>query len=256
MQLVDRLVLEFPDSSRSTLRKWLKGGRVLVDGQVVKEPHRPCTQDEKVTLKEKQKFLDLDIEVLYEDRDLVVVNKPEGLLSVATAYQEEETVHGVLKKHYPRVFPVHRLDRETSGVMVMALNEEAKEGLKEQFHSHSIQREYRAIIRGKLEGTGTWSCRLKEDANYFVRPHPKGALAITHYKSFEMRGKTTIANFTLETGKKNQIRAQALEAGHPILGDLKYGNTPAQRLYLHACHLAFLHPLTGKMMTFHSPPEF
>lgn len=256
MNLLEKLTLEYPDSSRSTLRKWLKGGRILVDGKKVQEPHALIEDNAQVTLKEKQKFLELDIEVLYEDRDLVVVNKPEGVLSVATAFQENETVHGVLKRHYPRAFPVHRLDRETSGVMVIALTEEAREGLKEQFHDHTIDRKYVAIVRGKLEGEGTWECRLLEDKNYFVRPHPKGALARTHYKVLNTRGKTSAVEFTLETGKKNQIRAQSLAAGFPIMGDQKYGDTASGRLHLHAEHLAFDHPITGKKMFFTSPTPF
>lgn len=255
-QLLERLTLEFPDSSKSTLRKWLKAGRIEVDGQKILEPHYEVDEKTQIHLRDKQKFLDFDIEILYEDRDLIVINKPEGVLSVATAFQSEETVHGVLKKEFRRVFPVHRLDRETSGVMVMALSEEAREGLKEQFHTHSIHREYRAIVRGKLEGSGTWKCRLLEDGNYFVRPHPKGNLAITHYTVLNSRGKTTAIQFILETGKKNQIRAQSLAAGYPILGDQKYGDTSSGRLHLHAYGLDFIHPITSKKMSFKSPVPF
>ncbi|MCP5504532.1 MAG: RluA family pseudouridine synthase [Chlamydiales bacterium] len=255
-QLLERLVLEFPDSSKSTLKKWIKAGRIRVDGQKALEPHQEVSEQALIRLMDKQKFLNLDIEVLYEDRDLIVVNKPEGILSVATAFETEETVHGVLKKEFRRVFPVHRLDRETSGVMVMALSDIAREGLKEQFHTHSIHREYRAIVRGKIEGSGTWKCRLLEDANYFVRPHPKGDLAITHYTVLNNRGKTTALQLILETGKKNQIRAQALAAGYPILGDQKYGDTSSGRLHLHAYALDFIHPVTHKKMSFKSPVPF
>ena len=254
--LLERLVFEFPESSRSTLRKWLKAGRIIVNGKKILEPRFQVEEDAIITLKEKQKFLDLDIEILYEDRDLIVVNKPDGVLSVATVFQAEETAHGVLKKLYRRVFPVHRLDRETSGVMVFALSEEAREGLKVQFHTHSIHREYHAIVRGKVEGSGTWKCRLLEDANYYVRPHPKGDVAITHYTVLNSRGKTTAIKFVLETGKKNQIRAQSLAAGFPILGDQKYGDTASGRLHLHAYGLDFIHPVTKKRLSFKSPVPF
>lgn len=254
--LLERLELEFPDSSKSNLKKWLKAGRIEVDGKKVVEPHMEVTEEATIRLKEKQKFLDLDIEVLYEDRDIIVVNKPEGVLSVATAFQSEETVHGVLKKEYRRAFPVHRLDRETSGVMVIALTDEGREGLKDQFKLHTIYREYRAIVRGKLEGSGIWKCCLLEDQNYFVRPHPKGDLAITHYTVLETRGKTTRIQFILETGKKNQIRAKSLAAGFPILGDQKYGDSSSGRLHLHAYGLDFIHPTTKKKMSFCSPVPF
>lgn len=255
-QLLERLIVEFPDSSKSTIKKWIKGGRIQVDGKKILEPHAFISTEALICLTDKQTFLDLDIEVLYEDRDLIVINKPEGVLSVATAFETKETVHGVLKEKFHSVFPVHRLDRETSGVMVMALTNDAREKLKEQFHTHSIHREYRAIVRGKLEGSGTWKCRLLEDANYFVRPHPKGDLAITHYTVLNNRGKTTALQFILETGKKNQIRAQALAAGYPILGDQKYGDTSSSRLHLHAYALHFIHPTTQKKMSFTSPVPF
>ncbi len=254
--IIERLVLEFPDSSKSTLKKWLKAGRINVNGKKVLEPHIEVEENATITLREKQKFLDLGIEVLYEDRDLIVINKPEGVLSVATVFQSEETAHGVLKKEYRRVFPIHRLDRETSGVMAFALSEKAREGLKVQFHTHSIHREYRAIVRGKVEGSGTWKCRLLEDANYYVRPHPKGDVAVTHYTVLNSRGKTTAIQFILETGKKNQIRAQSLAAGFPILGDQKYGDTSSGRLHLHAYGLDFIHPVTKKKMSFKSPVPF
>ncbi|MCB1114955.1 MAG: RluA family pseudouridine synthase [Chlamydiia bacterium] len=254
--LIDQLILTFPDSSKSTLRKWLKAGRIVVDGKKVVEPHVEVSDEAVIALKERQKFIDLDIEILYEDKDVVVVVKPEGVLSVATAFQSEETAHGALKKEYRRVFPVHRLDRETSGVMAFALTEEGREGLKEQFHTHSIYREYRAIVRGRIEGSGTWTCRLLEDQNYYVRPHPKGEVAITHYTALETRGKTSLIKCILETGKKNQIRAQCLAAGYPILGDQKYGDTSSGRLHLHAYGLDFIHPTTKKPMSFRSPVPF
>lgn len=253
MKILDKLPTVFPDSSKTTLKKWLKFGRIMVDGKVVTDPRLEVTNESKIALKRKQTLLELDIEVLYEDADLVAVSKPEGLLSVATAYEQEQTVHGVLKKHYSEVYPVHRLDRETSGVMVFALSKQGREGLKGLFFHHSIYREYRALVKGKLTGSGTWKSRLKEDANYFVSPHPEGDVSITHYKALNQKG---LVKFTLETGRKNQIRAQALEAGHPIVGDLKYGKTKGSRLFLHAYRLEFIHPVSGKKMAFKSPVPF
>ena len=255
-ELIDQLILKFPNSSKSTLKKWIKEGRILINGQKKKKPHLEIDQIDTITLERKPTFLDLSIEVLYQDRHLIVINKPEGVLSVATAFQSQETVHGVLKKSFRHVFPVHRLDRETSGVMVMALAKEAHSRLKMQFQAHSVYREYRAIVRGKMEGTGTWESRLLEDAQYFVRPHPKGELAITHYTVLNHRKKTTAVQFVLETGKKNQIRAQACAKGCPILGDQKYGDTSNQRLHLHAYALDFIHPVTYKKMSFRSPIPF
>ena len=253
MKILEVLPSVFPDSSKATLKKWLKHGRILVDGRVVRDPQAMIREGAKIALKKKQTFLDLEIQVLYEDTDLIVVSKPEGVLSVATAYERESTVHGVLKALYSEVYPVHRIDRETSGVMVFALSKKAREGLKELFFHHTIYREYRAIVKGKLLGEGTWKSRLKEDANYFVKPHPDGDLSITHYKALNEKG---YVKFTLETGRKNQIRAQALEAGYPILGDQKYGGLTSRRLFLHAYRLEFVHPITRKKLAFKAPVPF
>ena len=255
-QLIEQLILKFPNTSKSTLKKWMKGGRILVNGQKKTHTDQMVSEIDTITLRKKQTFLDLSIEVLYQDRTLIVINKPEGLLSVATAFQAEETAHAVLKKKFRRVFPVHRLDRETSGVMVFALSKEGREGLKTQFQMHTVYREYHAIVRGKLDGTGTWESHLLEDAQYFVRAHSQGQLAITHYTVLQQRKKTTAVQFVLQTGKKNQIRAQAFEKGYPILGDQKYGDFPNKRLYLHAYALDFTHPITGKKMSFRSPTPF
>ncbi|MEM8727642.1 MAG: RluA family pseudouridine synthase [Chlamydiota bacterium] len=255
-QLLERLLLTFPDSSKSTLKKWLKAGRIRVDGARVSEPRLEVDEKASIRLTDKQRFLDLNIEVLYRDRDLIVVDKPEGVLSVATAFETKATVHGVLKKGFRSVFPVHRLDRETSGVMVVALSEIGRQGLKEQFHSHSIHREYRAIVQGKITNSGSWKCRLLEGADYFVYHHPQGKLAVTHYTVLNNRRKTTALRLILETGRKNQIRAQAAAAGYPIVGDRKYGNRSIGRLRLHAYALGFIHPVTHKKMAFKSPVPF
>jgi len=254
--LLNRLMLQFPNSSKSTLKKWIKIGRIEIDGKKFLNSHFEINEKTPIRLIHKQKFLPLDIEVVYKDQDLIVVNKPEGVLSVATAFESKQTVHGVLKEKFRQVFPVHRLDRETSGIMVMAFSETAHKRLKAQFHAHSIYREYYAVVCGKLKGSGTWKCRLLEDTNYFVRSHPRGDLAITHYTVLKTYKKTTAIQFRLETGKKNQIRAQALIAGYPILGDQKYGLTSSNRLHLHAYALDFIHPATGKKMIFKSSIPF
>lgn len=256
MFLLERLEKEFPDSTKSTLRKWVKNGRVAVNGTTTTLPHQEIKENAEITLKNKTKVLPLGIKILYEDRDLIVIDKPEGVLSVATAFERELTAHSVIKRERRNVFPVHRLDRETSGVMVFALTAAARDGLKKQFRDHSIHREYLAVVLGELKGTGTWKHTLLEDEAYFVRPHPQGELAITHYKALTVRPKTTLVRFTLETGKKNQIRAQALAEGFPILGDQKYGKSEKGRLHLHAHKLEFIHPTTGKRLHFKSDAPF
>lgn len=260
--VLDLLAKFFPDSSKATLRSWIGEGRVYIDEVQVKSAKHPVLKGQKVAMGEKTRLVDNHIPVLYEDRSIIVIDKPIGLLSVSTAFEKEETAHGYLKrKYYPRpVYVVHRLDQETSGVMVFALSEQSLEQLKKKFAAHDIQRRYTALVEGKIASrSGSWKSYLHENANYVVKvveDPDEGELAVTHYEVKDSDRTYTLLELTLETGKKNQIRVQCQHAGHPIVGDKKYGSkcNPLKRLGLHAHYLAFAHPITGKPMSFASPP--
>lgn len=255
--LLDVLSTKFPDSSNTSLRDLLKHRRVLVDGALVTH-NLKLTDNQDVTVLPKRRFVE-GVTTLYADDHLIVVDKPEGLLSVATDFEEKKTLHAMLKKVYPSVWPVQRLDRETSGVMVFGLSFKAKEGLKAQFMEHAIYREYRALVDGDFRGKGTWKHNLYEDASYVMKVSPDGSEhAITHYESLQSGKRSSRVKFVLETGKKNQIRIQASHMGHPIVGDKKYGSKNAflRRLALHAHRLEFIHPISQKRLTFISPVPF
>lgn len=261
MLLLESLALLSPNSSKNTLRSWIKEGRVQVDRRVIKLPNKEINAGQLVEVGQRKKFIQQDIEILYEDNDLVVIDKPSGLLSVSAAYEKGDTAHAVLKNHFhpKRVLIVHRLDQDTSGVMVFALNETACTGLKKLFAAHDIQREYAAVVEGKMfEGEGTWESYLLEDKNYYVHETDDpdvGEKAITHFKIKKASKKYTWLLLKLETGKKNQIRVHCQAAGHPVVGDRKYGATsnPIKRLCLHAQLLAFKHPITKKDIKCESP---
>lgn len=258
LTLLEALQQMSPDSSKSTLRGWIKVGRILVDDAPCTTPNKLLPQGSTVSLARKRKMLPHSIEILYEDKDIVVIEKPEGLLSVATDTEERRTAHAILKEHYRpnRVYVVHRLDQDTSGVMMFALTPEALQTLKETFAAHDIQRCYTAIIEGKPEEcSGTWDDPLVEDKNYYVQVAENGENAITHWEVVDATPRFARLTVTLETGKKNQIRVHSASAGHPIVGDAKYGATsnPCGRLGLHAHLLAFQHPTTRKAMRFESP---
>ena len=251
------LMLLFPDSSKNSIKGWVKNKRVSINGSAIKKIGAFAKKGDTLSLCSKKKPIDLNIKILYEDKDLVVIDKPEGVLSVATLFEKDQTAHAVLKKRYykQRVYPVHRLDRETSGVMVFAYSEKARVGLKEQFKKHTISRQYFAVVEGQMkEKSGVWKSFLKEDAAYYVRSDRSGALAITHFKVVKISGSYSYINLHLETGKKNQVRVHAQEAGHPIVGDHKYGAnlSPFNRLGLHAHLLTFFHPTKNKQMVFKS----
>lgn len=255
--VLDELAEKMPEASKGTLREILKEGRFLVKEQVVKS-NISLQKGDVCEIKAKKKYTS-DIEILYEDKEIIVVEKPEGLLSVATSREIEHTLHNKLKRRFSRVWPVHRLDRETSGLLVFALTEEARSGLIEQFSKHTIEREYRAIVVGKIPQNGIWKHHLVEDGNLKMHvTHQNGMYAETHFTRLEIKGGNSFVQFKLKTGKKNQIRVQSSAMGFPILGDKKYGTMEldADRMYLHAHKLGFFHPISKKKMVFYSPIPF
>jgi 23S rRNA pseudouridine1911/1915/1917 synthase len=221
-----------------------------------------------VTDKKAARLLPPDLTLLHEDRDVLVVVKANGLLTVATAREKDTTAQAYLN-HYlgargeDRVHVVHRLDRETSGVLVFAKTFHAREALKEQFAAHSTDRVYIAIIEGTLANThGSFRSHLLERRDLrmvsvkpSVKLHKDAKHAVTHYRTIEKNAKYSMLEVTLETGRKNQIRAHLSESSHPIVGDQFYGSTvnPLGRLGLHAKLLGFVHPTTGERMSFTAP---
>jgi 23S rRNA pseudouridine1911/1915/1917 synthase len=253
----------FPDSSKSTLRSWIKAGRVTIDGRCVIKPQMPVTPDNSIAIGPKVHFLANGIKVLYEDRTLIVLEKPEGVLSVATDYDTTANLHTILKRRQKsgRVFPVHRLDRETSGIMLFAYTLTAQKHLKRQFEKRLVEKTYYAIVKGKpATPTGTWESYLKEDQSFHVHSYAdaqSGEHAITHYETVSSQNGKSLLRLRPITGKKHQLRVHCKEAGIPILGDPRYGSEQsAKRLCLHAQRLSFVHPVTEKKMCFEgSLPE-
>lgn len=263
-QLLNIIAKMAPDSSKTNLRSWIKEGRVSVDDVLIKRADYLVGRGQKVVVGNKIHLVERKLRIIYEDSHLVAIEKPEGLLSVATDFEKEETAHFLLKKHFhPRkIHVVHRLDQETSGVMLFALSEAGYKGLKHLFEVHDIERSYCAIVEGQITPSqGTWQSYVYEDGNYVVHSSQnpeKGSLAITHYRVASVHAHYSRLILHLETGRKNQIRVHCQDSGHPVIGDKKYGSgvNPIKRLCLHASSLAFDHPVTGKRLEFISPiPE-
>lgn len=264
--LLDALAALYPESSKTTLRQLLQSGRVRVNGEVEKNARRELVAHELVEVAKKsvQPALPPGIAILHEDDDVIVVVKTHGLLTVATEREKETTVQAYLnaylkEKGGERIHVVHRIDRETSGVLVFAKNFAAREALKEKFAAHDIERVYLAVIEGELDPPqGTIRSHLRERKDLkmeSVDVHPDAKFAVTHYRTIETNGRYALLEIRLETGRKNQIRAHLAEAGHPVAGDRMYGSTinPLGRLGLHAKLLGFDHPKTGKRMVFTAP---
>jgi 23S rRNA pseudouridine1911/1915/1917 synthase len=262
--LLDLLSTLYPDSSKTTLRSWIKQDRVTVDGTLAKIATQEILKDQVIEVDTSKRTSIQGIPVLYQDQHIIVIDKPEGLVSVATSFNTQKTAHAILKRHFSprRVHVVHRLDQETSGVMLFALSEQAYDNLKIMFEKHELERGYTAMVEGAVESeSGTWTSYLYEDSSYTVHSisdQTQGRLAITHYKTMWKQGNYSWLEISLETGRKNQIRVHCKDAGHPIAGDKKYGATtnPKKRLCLHAHLLGFRHPITNKPMRFNSTASF
>jgi RluA family pseudouridine synthase len=197
------------------------------------------------------------IRILFEDRDCIVVDKPAYMLSVPQDIPGEASVLRHLRNYTQSrtIYPVHRLDRETSGVMVFAKTQTSKERFKALFYARDIQRTYYAVCVGKpTSKSGTIKTKLIEEVNgdVSVTEEEQGKLAITHYEVVQERRKTTLLKLNLETGRKHQIRVHCAHIGYPILGDTRYGAPKSKRLFLHAETLGFVHPFSQEKMTFTS----
>ena len=265
--LLDALASLYPESSKTTLRQILQSGRVRVNGVVEKNAKCELDADDTIDVADKATHRNLPpgLSILHEDADVIVVLKENGLLTVATERERETTAQAYLnvylgqKKGEDRIHVVHRLDRETSGVLIFAKNAFSREQLKEQFAAHTVDRLYIAVIEGRIdppEGTFQSWLRERKDLKMVSGPeHPEAKFAVTHYRTAKTNGRYSMLEVTLETGRKNQIRAHLSEAGHPVVGDRMYGSeiNPLDRLGLHAKLLGFDHPVTRQHMVFTAP---
>jgi len=253
--LLDLLQRRFPDSSKTTLRQMLQSDRVRVNGAVERDAKRVIGDDDRVDIASRSAVLDPRVRILFEDDDLIVINKASGLNSVAPG----ENAEAILNAYRP-VHVVHRLDRDTSGVLVFAKNAFIRDRLQELFAAHDIERIYIAIVHGALKPpAGTFRSFLAEDRELRVQSASEGKEAITHYRTTAKGKRYSILELTLETGRRNQIRVHLSEAGHPVLGDTMYGRRDDfPRLALHAKTLGFVHPRSGKKVKFEAavPREF
>jgi 23S rRNA pseudouridine1911/1915/1917 synthase len=252
--LTDLLMKLYPDLSKNKLNNFYRQNRV-VRNDFVAQKDSDLKIGEKISILKKPQFLG-DLLIYYVDKDIIVLEKPAFLLSVDSDKAPGISVHSSLKRRYGAVYPVQRLDRETTGVMVFALSREAKESLRKQFEEKLVGREYAALTHGALkEKSGTWRTFLKEGGDMKMRVAKEGVLAITHFNVIKtVRGVYSFIKCRLETGKKNQIRVHASYAGHPLVGDSRYGDAKkGGRLFLHAHKLTFTHPTRDKPMNFISP---
>ncbi|MEG0286412.1 MAG: RluA family pseudouridine synthase [Vagococcus sp.] len=272
--LLPFLLEEMKGKSRNAIKSVLTRGQIYVDGQSITQHNHPLkpgqrvmTQDNKTAMSEQAL---VGIEIVYEDEDIIIIEKESGMLSIAGQNQFEVTAHnqlmGYVKRDHPknRIYVVHRLDKDTSGIMLFAKNEQTKQALQENWKEKVFERTYTAVVEGEVkknQGTiKSWLTESKTFKMYSSSFDNGGKEAITHYKKIRSNRNYTLLEVNLETGRKNQIRVHMEDLGHPIVGDKKYGahGNPMKRLGLHATTLVLIHPTTGKKLKFNSkmPKKF
>src|SRR5437016_10965460 len=265
-RLIERLHALYPEASRRSIKQWLNGSRVRVNGAVIVRGDVAIAPADRVELASPTApGCPAPLRLVHEDDDILVVDKPSGLLTIATESERERTAYRLLRDwvasrgaRSSRLFIVHRLDRETSGLIVFAKSVAAKQHLQAQFAARTVERVYVALAEGVMRrDAGSLISRLVEDRALRVRIAERGGghEAITRYRVLERRRAATLLELHLVTGRRAQIRVQLAAAGHPIAGDAQYGGRtdPMRRLALHATRLAFLHPGGGRV-SFESPP--
>lgn len=269
-ELLPYLFATWPLVKKKQVREWLKHGAAMVNGRIVTQFNHPLQPGDTVAIRgdrfaAPETVITGGIKILFEDASLLVIDKPANLLSIASEGEREKTAYflltdylrGTNPKASERVWIVHRLDRETSGLMVFAKTPGAKTELQQ--HWDKFTKRYQAVVEGKPgSGKGTFDSHLDEGNPFKVFILPPGDTtrrAITHYKVIKRGGDRTLVELELETGRRHQIRVQLAGAGCPVAGDLKYGakTDPAKRLALHSCFLRFRHPVTQAELTLESP---
>ena len=264
------------DISRSQLQKWIEDGNVTVNGEKVKPKYKLAVGDRVVVQPEKPQKIDLEpenipLDIVYEDDDVIVVNKPQGMVVHPAPGHPNHTLVNALLYHSPlstingefRPGIVHRIDKDTSGLLMIAKNDLAHRSLAAQLKAKTNEREYVALVHGVIkEERGTIDAplgRSKKDRKKQAVVED-GRHAVTHFKVLERFQHYTLVSCRLETGRTHQIRVHMKYIGHPLAGDPLYGprkTLPGNGQYLHARLLGFKHPRTGKQMTFTSPlPEY
>ena len=257
------------DMPKKRIKQYLTHGAIYVNNNKTTQYNYKLIKGMNIVIDTDSKNKkELPFDILFEDDHIIVVNKPSGLLTIATEKEKEKTLYHIVREYlvskdkYAKVFIVHRLDKDTSGIVVLAKDEKTKNKLQENWNEYVSLREYVAIVHGKLKKTEDRIVQnLKETKTnlVYVTKKDDGKEAITNYKVIKENDDYSMVNINIETGRKNQIRVAFATLKHPIVGDKKYGiNDKENRLYLHANRLKMYYPEIKKDILFETqtPNEF
>ena len=264
--LLDFLFEVLKGQSRNSVKSILTSKRVSIDGAPITQFDFKLFPGDTVIISKEpiRRKTRSNLPIIYEDDEIIVINKPSGLLSIASDKEKSSTAYRMLsdyvqqKDKHNRIFVVHRLDEDTSGVLMVAKNPDIQKALQDNWNDIVSKRGYYAIVEGQMENKqGTIKSYLKKNAQnlMYSSKDKTGQLSITHYKVMKETDKYSLLDVNIDTGRKNQIRVHLGDLGHNVIGDDKYGNpsNPLKRLGLHAYCLELTHPITKKKMKFTAP---
>ena len=246
--------------SKNSIKNLLHNKFVYVNNKCISKYDYLIKKDDIIEIKSTN-----DIDIIYEDKNIIVVNKPYGLLTVSTEKQKDKTLYKIVSNYVKeknknnKIFIINRIDKDTSGIVMFSKNEKLKKIYQDNWNEIVKMRKYIAIIDGILkEKEGTIKSYLKEDKNHIMHSSKDGKLSITNYKVLKEKNNLSLVDINLLTGRKNQIRVHFKENKTPIYGDSKYGKKIKDRMYLHSYKLSLINPITNKLMEFEIdiPKEF
>ena len=266
-ELLEFLFLTFKDKSRNAVKSLLSNHQVAVDGAPVSQFNFKLYPGDTVIISKNpiRKKTRSNLPIIFENDEIIVINKPSGLLSIASDKEKGSTAYRMLtdyvqqKDKHNRIFVVHRLDEDTSGVLMVAKNVKIQQALQDNWNDLVSKRGYYAIVEGKMEQkSGTIKSYLKKNSQNMMYSSKKpgdGQFSVTHYQVIDENDNYSLLDVHIDSGRKNQIRVHLGDLGHNVIGDDKYGNpsNPIKRLGLHAYELELRHPLTNKLMKFTAP---
>lgn len=254
ISLIDFLMQSY---NRKNAKNLLKYKQVYVNLQPVTQFDYMLKENDVVEIKKKETT---SLDIIYEDQEFIVINKPSGILSMSDGKEKEKTAYHMVSEYLKKqdrrnkVFIVHRLDRETSGVLMFCKNEKIRNILQDKWNDMVFERGYQAVVEGQIKKQGTLKNYLAQSKSQvvYVAKQNQGKLAITHYQVIKQTKYFSLLEIHLDTGRKNQIRVQLSHIGHPIVGDKKYGakTNIFKRLALHANRFGFIHPITHQKYLF------
>jgi 23S rRNA pseudouridine1911/1915/1917 synthase len=261
-----------PDHKPTKLKSMLRHNQLAVNGVPTTKFDQPVSAGDQLWVnfdRSFQVFSHPRIKLIFEDNDIIVVDKGYGVLSTAAGKPSDDTVYNIVKKYArgfsdkANIYVVHRLDRDTSGLMLLTRTKQARDKLINNWNNMVVERKYIAVVEGKVEQKeGTVKSFLAENPDtyemYSTDDKKIGRLAVTRYRVIKQGSRFAMVELEIKTGRKNQIRVHMHDLGNPVSGDRKYGGhpSPINRIALHATTLTIVHPITGKAVTFTSPiPE-